>query len=305
MSKTTTKRRPTTPAVLAAMLTENTGRALCDSGGENGRMWQRNQGVDFEALPAVNFEVHVLTCADGSVRMGFDITLNVYHWLKERLTFDRKINGLYERFAKKRRKDDYELEIMREFPLHLRESGMHVTGLYGDEVREFAAENTYNHEDALSQTLQFVYFEVDGTPYVALQIHGGADVRGGYTQAKVFSLDDDPATFFDYGKVTLVGNRPAADPDQAVMPFAEGHGEVDQVVWDSDNAGYSFSLESGYELYKGPSVTPKLYSDSNSGRENGFPYSADLSQRGKGVVVVDKAQNKLYCPVTGWELIPA
>ena len=25
------------------MLTENTGRAICDSGGENGRHWQRNK----------------------------------------------------------------------------------------------------------------------------------------------------------------------------------------------------------------------------------------------------------------------
>jgi hypothetical protein len=32
---------------------------------------------------------------------------------------------------------------------------------------------------------------MDGEPYLLLQIHGGADVRGGYTDAKLFKPRDD------------------------------------------------------------------------------------------------------------------
>ena len=32
---------------------------------------------------------------------------------------------------------------------------------------------------------------MDGEPYLLLQIHGGCDVRGGYTDAKLFKPSDD------------------------------------------------------------------------------------------------------------------
>ena len=41
------------------MLTENTGRALCDSGDYYGRHWQQNQGRDFEAQPVSHLRAYV------------------------------------------------------------------------------------------------------------------------------------------------------------------------------------------------------------------------------------------------------
>jgi len=53
--------------------------------------------------------------------------------------------------------------------------------------------NTYNGDCTLSQTLQGTNLHTQETesdfefpPYVLLQVHGGADVRGGYTDAKLF-----------------------------------------------------------------------------------------------------------------------
>ena len=47
---------------IAAMLTENTGTHMLDSGGANGRAWQRNIGKtvdDFRAMPSATAEIYV------------------------------------------------------------------------------------------------------------------------------------------------------------------------------------------------------------------------------------------------------
>ena len=43
----------------------------------------------------------------------------------------------------------------------------------------------------LSQNIQYHIFEYEGDYYIALQIHGGCDIRGGYTEPRIFKIDDD------------------------------------------------------------------------------------------------------------------
>jgi hypothetical protein len=84
--------------------------------------------------------------------------------------------------------------------------------------------NTYNGEDALSQVLQYCQFETEsGDWYVLLQIHGGCDVRGGYT---------DPVAF------RICGDDEYCLSDNAKISLNEEGGK--RHYWDSDNAGYSF-----------------------------------------------------------------
>lgn len=52
--------------------------------------------------------------------------------------------------------------------------------------------NTANGEDMLSQIFQYVSIEYDGDFYLAVSIHGGADVRSGYGDTIIFSCDDLP-----------------------------------------------------------------------------------------------------------------
>lgn len=59
-------------------------------------------------------------------------------------------------------------------------------GIYGE--GEPLTVNTYNGENLVDQILQYVLFSNDSGEYVALQIHGGCDVRGGYTKPRVFSF---------------------------------------------------------------------------------------------------------------------
>ena len=53
--------------------------------------------------------------------------------------------------------------------------------------------NTYNWDCNLSQTLQWTYVveESSNDWYVLLQVHQWCDVRGGYTDAKMFYLWND------------------------------------------------------------------------------------------------------------------
>ncbi|MCK9567466.1 hypothetical protein M0R72_00790 [Candidatus Pacearchaeota archaeon] len=62
--------------------------------------------------------------------------------------------------------------------------------------------NTYNGEDMLSQVLLYTYFTWNNEAYIVLQIHGGADVRGGYTKPRVFRADGcgDETEIFDNAK---------------------------------------------------------------------------------------------------------
>lgn len=222
--------------VIAEMLVENTGRHMLDSGGSNGRMWQRNQqgaGDDpvayFESLPESHFHWPCVyphpnfrtadTIADGLGRAELNITHNVFHWLTgEGLAdYNTDMDEAFFAFAATR-EDDGWLPIMEDFPHHwaelraieelvaefpspqwtedaILEFYKRPAGIYGDGDPFIV--NTYNGEDALSQTLQYLWFEWDGEAYVLLQIHGGADVRGGYTAPRAFDAGDDGIAILD------------------------------------------------------------------------------------------------------------
>jgi len=59
-----------------------------------------------------------------------------------------------------------------------------------EQLRGCEGWNTYNWAANFSQTLQGHDLDLNGDGYVLIQIHGGADVRGGYTDAKLFRLSD-------------------------------------------------------------------------------------------------------------------
>lgn len=176
-----------TNQILQDMLTENTGRHMLDSGGAYGRNWERNQEVDFEARPRA------------TVDEDLTATIDVYHWMSERLELATDLDARFQEFcaSEDRERTSY-LQDMEEF---VEENFPDATGLYGS--RDPFTVNTYNHDCALSQTLQFHFFELSDTPYVILQVHGGCDVRGGYTAPRVFEVVDDAASIVSWGDVSL------------------------------------------------------------------------------------------------------
>jgi len=188
------------------MFTENTGRALCDSGGAYGRNWQRNQGVNFLETPEVTVD-----------RFGFHPRISAFHMLNDTLTFDPEMQARFDAYTA----DSEYFPGLSDMEGFVEDEIEDATGIYGE--NKPCTVNTYNQECCLSQTLQFTFFRDDcDDAYVLLQVHGGADVRGGYTAPKAFKVEGDDADLFI--RISDCG---------AYCPHCENH-------WYSDNAGYNF-----------------------------------------------------------------
>jgi hypothetical protein len=160
--------------LIYSMLVENTGKHFLDSGGTNGRMWQRNQ----------NKTIHEFY-NEYEERYEFDEnynelerTVSVFHFL----TNNHEIDEICERFNKLNTKPDN--WDCGEDVYGVSKEAWHYLHQFG-EVEILHTFNTYNYDSDLSQVLQGSHLEIDGEFYTLIQIHGGADVRGGYTDAKL------------------------------------------------------------------------------------------------------------------------
>jgi hypothetical protein len=168
---------------LYEMLTENTGIAMMDSGMSDGRHWQQNQkltGADFLSRPKATLETEY----------GTYPTLDLFHFLNDRLTLSTKAKEL---------EADFRAFVDDDNALSYRDiEAMETWAGFAHEGTEKnpTVANSYNWDNYLSQTIQYVTFENSGRYFVLLQIHGGADVRGGYTLPQIFEMDSEYA-FYD------------------------------------------------------------------------------------------------------------
>jgi hypothetical protein len=152
---------PSTSDVLKDMLTENTGRHMLDSGGAYGRNWERNQNRDFDAEPKAS--------------MSFGPTLSLYHFLNDRLEYAPIMDRLFNIVSAD--SDEPWLVDMQDFAERV-----------GGEAYTY---NSYNTENMLSQDIQWTQFTYGWQTYILLQIHGGCDIRGGYTKPRAFIVEPD------------------------------------------------------------------------------------------------------------------
>ena len=202
--------------IIAKMLKENTGTHFLDSGFSNGRMWQRNQKINFNKTPRIEVDKH-----------GFNVS--VYHYLSELLSLD---------------------SVTKVVNTIITKNGLH----WVDEVAEVLEENlmfseieinetvnTYNHESNLSQVLLFKTFKLDDEVYVLLQIHGGADVRGGYTNAKCFKLNGYLTGLVDvYG--TIEGKEVSNTYNGYCLTWEEDNEEVNFNTIDLTKVNIDFCI---------------------------------------------------------------
>lgn len=167
-----------TKEIIFGMLTENTGTHFLDSGGAYGRAWERNQGktmADFEAEPEQQFTYH---------KRGnyLERRVSVFHYLSQLQTdwicdyFNAMPCGDWDA-------DNEEVHGVSQFQwdwLNLK-----------CEVKVDRTFNTYNGDSDLSQILQGSWLTINDEQYLLLQIHGGCDARGGYTNAKLFQCQEE------------------------------------------------------------------------------------------------------------------
>ena len=170
------------------MITENTGTHFLDSGMDSNRNWQRNQKKtieDFINEPEQTYEVMNTTTPPPEIIR----TVSVFHYLAgqgSNLELDsicNQFNKLNKNFGDSADCEPYGVgvdawEYLKEY-------------INEEKIRVF---NTYNGDSDLSQTLQGASIELFNEGqyeyYTLIQIHGGADVRGGYTNAVLFKCED-------------------------------------------------------------------------------------------------------------------
>lgn len=170
-----------TKKLIYEMLTECTGVHMCDSGFNNGRHWQRNQKKtieDFENEP----EEHIYKKGDYIYR-----DLSVFHYLSE-----LQLDDICNEFNKINTDcKDWDAEVNDDnFIYGVCSKAWHELTEFNDVTIE-RTWNTYNYDNDLTQCLQGANLTINEDKYILIQIHNGADVRGGYTDAKLFKLNDE------------------------------------------------------------------------------------------------------------------
>ena len=150
---------------IANMMTENTGSHMLDSGGANGRNWQRNLGKDikhFRSLPSATADIYYNERND-----YYDISpcVNIFHLLTGGVL---ELDDLCHQFnaievGQWNSKFD---GVDHEGDMFLLDNDFNMT-----EEESSYGFNTYNDTLNHSQVMQ-------------------GHVRGGYTDAKLFKLDD-------------------------------------------------------------------------------------------------------------------
>jgi len=170
-----------TKELIYEMLTECTGKHMCDSGMTDSRHWQRNQKKtieDFENEP----EEHIYKENDYIYR-----DLSVYHYLSE-----LELDDICDRFNRiQSQSDNWDSDFNSDKFVYGVSAEAQEVLEHHNEVIINRSWNTYNGESDLTQTLQGANLSINNEEYILIQIHNGADVRGGYTDAKLFKLNDD------------------------------------------------------------------------------------------------------------------
>ena len=166
------------------MLTENTGTHFLDSGGASNRNWQRNQIKtikDFQDEPEATLSFDV----NGDY-IYLEPTVSVFHKLSKVLD-ECKICKDFNAMKVNNWDSPNYTGVSKEG-----ESFLNSFGFLKLEDNE--TWNTYNWDNCFSQVVQGTNLISEcskfGEKYVLIQIHQGADVRGGYTDAKLFIISD-------------------------------------------------------------------------------------------------------------------
>ncbi|CAB4187399.1 hypothetical protein UFOVP1158_16 [uncultured Caudovirales phage] len=223
-------------AAVWAMMTEDTGTHMLDSGGGSGRAWQRNQAKGYAAAVAERtawidgYPASEWTSPSGGIPQRYpahySITLSAFHYLAERLqpVAAEDLAAILLRTVEDTYPDEPWLGIMAYYRDELTEAGAEVTEIY----------NTYNWETLLGQVWQGFTFSAfgDAPPIACISMHNGADVRGGYARPYLFHLHDYGCST-EYAENCLLSEATNAEVHCTNLACGE-HG--------ADGAGWGFSI---------------------------------------------------------------
>jgi hypothetical protein len=192
------------------LLTTPTAHSLCDSGGAYGRAYQQNAKRDFPTEPQAILKTG---------KWGLEISISVFHHMQAMLV-ENDICKAYNALPC----EDWDSEVYgvsQEQHNWLMERDF--------EINE-SAWNSYNWDQSFDQTVQGIHLEHDDEEYVLIQAHGGCDVRGGYTDAKLFLLDESDYFMLDDASFDL--DRAAAEAAGYPVVEITHYGDSDWITID-------------------------------------------------------------------------
>lgn len=163
-------------ALIYKMLTTSTGEHFLDSGGESNRHWQKNRSRTIENFLAEDEATLYISKYENKFEP--EVSISLFHYLSKNL----QLNKLCHAF--------------NAIPCENWESDLYGVSKEGHEFLQnidakiLNAYNSFNWDSPLSQVIQYTFVDIGAAHYLTLQIHGGCDVRGGYTDAKLFRIDE-------------------------------------------------------------------------------------------------------------------
>lgn len=158
------------------MMTQSTGRAILDSGDAYGRNWERNAKKTIEDF--INEPKCTLKIEEKGDTLEPSVSISLFHYLNNVFELDKLCDEFNLIPCENWDSDVY--GVSAEGKQFLDDRGATLKGDY----------NSSNWDSRLSQVIQYTLVDIDGTDYILLQIHGGCDIRGGYTDAKLFKIID-------------------------------------------------------------------------------------------------------------------
>ena len=176
----------TTENIIYNMLTESTGANMMDSGGDTGRHWQHNKKKtleDFNSEDCIN-----IGNKNADNVYDAEITKSLFHHLNESVTYDHEKTELLKTYLEDINAYGSNSDAVSQF---MEEELIYSINSINKDARA-SHFNSYNEDCVLSQTIMGIYLgDIYDCEYIALSIHNGADVRGGYTDYKIFKIDQD------------------------------------------------------------------------------------------------------------------
>ena len=168
-----------TQELVYKMMTENTGKHILDSGFANGRHWQKNEVKTIQDFDNEPIESYEFDFDNGDIVRN----VNIFHYLSECTELDELCNE-FNKIQDESNDWDADADV---YGVSI--DAWDLLNLNDDLTLEYTF-NTYNGDSDLSQVLQGSRLDINGELYYIIQIHNGADVRGGYTDAKLFKCGE-------------------------------------------------------------------------------------------------------------------
>ena len=162
------------------MLTESTGRHPMDSGDAYGRYWEENQEeIKKGKQPLFAYRYDETKTAE------LIATIPIFDYLSL-MEYNENCQILESLLPNLSKDTLYYIEDITNNPSNYNKilQVFKKNSFFGSKIG-----NTYNGEDLLSQGFEYIWFEYDAEDYIAISIHNGCDIRGGYTDIHIFKVN--------------------------------------------------------------------------------------------------------------------